>query len=173
MNSNRITGFAATRVAISLAFAPARPAKAEGWLLNRWSPAIAASGFAVTAIAASHAIRDKLPAAILSFGSPNSGTIISNIKATIENHRIVGPRAALDTAARVVHFHPELRGNALSAIQALGLSLEAFEARLTAVEAGDAAASDEADEDDTKCPEPTPVAESMSARAAAHPPPIT
>lgn len=168
MNSNRITRRIAALAAALLVFASASPVSAEGWRLTRWSPTTIAGGFALSAVAASHAIRETFPSAIAAWGTPNSALTLSTIKTTLEKHRIVGPRAAIDTAARVVNSHPDLRPNALSALQVLGLSLEAFEERLTAVRAGAAAVPDEAVDDEQRCPPPTPVTESMSARAAAY-----
>lgn len=168
MNSNRITRCGAALFAALFVLAPPSPANAEGWGLARWSPTAVASGFALSALAASHAIRDTLPSAIATWGTSSSASTLSTIKATLDKHRIVGPRAAIDTAARVVNSHPDLRPDTLSALQMLGLSLEAFEERLTAVRAGAAAVPDEATEAEERCPPPTPVTESMSARAAAY-----
>jgi hypothetical protein len=110
----------------------------------------------------------RFPLSIATFGLPNSGSVISYIKATLDKHRIAGPQAAIDTAARVVKAHPELRSNTLRVLQMLALSLETFEARLSAVEAGSAAIPDETNEDRARCPPPTAAEESMSTRAAAY-----
>jgi hypothetical protein len=70
-------------------------------------PVVAASVMGVAALAAAHAIRDTLPHAIATYGTPESASIIETVRGHLSLHKIVGPNAAIDTAALVVKAHPE------------------------------------------------------------------
>jgi hypothetical protein len=148
-----------TCIALVAAFsiAATQPAAAESWLLKRL-PVVAASVMGLTALAAAHAIRDTLPHAIATYGSLESTSIIETVRGHLSHHKIVGPNAAIDTAARVVKAHPELMANSLAVLQALALPMAAFEARLAETGKNEAVAVDETDnQDESKCPEPAPA----------------
>jgi hypothetical protein len=92
---------------------------------------------------------------------------VTDLRERLSHHKIVGPNAAIDTAARVVKAHPELRSNALAVLQALELPLALFEARVAQTRDGEAVAADSlGDEQQNNCPPPTPVNENMSSRSA-------
>jgi hypothetical protein len=133
-------------------------ASAQIWLLKRVSPVAVGLAVKATALVAAHEIRDTLPQAIATYGSSGSGLLIEQVRKHLQAHKIVGPNAAIDTAARVVKAHPELMANAAAVVGVLALPMAAFEQRLAETRKDEAVAADQADDrEQKKCPDAQPA----------------
>lgn len=150
--------YAAAILVLASLLGSVRSAPAQGWLLNRISPVAVGVAFGAAALVAAHEIRDRLPQAIATYGSHGSDLLIEDVRQRMQAHKIVGPRAAIDTAARVVKAHPVLMANAVAVIGALTLPMSAFELRLAEERKNEAVATDQTHPlERKKCPELSPA----------------
>lgn len=154
----RLPRLASSIFIVALLLSGGRSASGQTWLLKRISPVAVGVAVGTTALVAAHEIRDTLPEAISTYGSDESSLLVEQVRKHLQAHKIVGPNAAIDTAARVVKAHPELMANAVAVIGALSLPMAALEQRLAETRRNEAVAADQDDErEQKKCPETQPA----------------